>query len=149
MLVGDVRLATGPGRSGVGRSGAAVPGGAAPGGEQGAVTAETAMALPLVAIFAVSMAWLVALGITQVRALDAARETARAAARSDGGGAAVALGHRVAPAGSRVVVGHSDGNVVVQVTSPVRGAGLFGRWATFEVHAEAVAAQEPGQQAGP
>ena len=54
--------------------------------ESGAVTAETAVALPLLAVFAISMAWLVSLGITQVRALDAARETARAAARSDGSG---------------------------------------------------------------
>ena len=139
MCVVDLRPSTGPGE----------PRGGQPGGEHGAVTAETAMALPLVAIFAVSMAWLVALGITQVRALDAARETARAAARSDGGGTAVALGRRVAPAGSRFVVGHRDGVVVVRVTSPVRGAGLFRRWARFEVHAEAVAALEPGQQAGP
>ena len=41
------------------------------------MTAETAMALPLIAIFALSMAWLVTIGITEVRALDAARETAR------------------------------------------------------------------------
>ena len=42
------------------------------------------MALPLLAVFTLSMAWLVCLGVTQVRALDAAREAARAAARSDG-----------------------------------------------------------------
>jgi hypothetical protein len=114
--------------------------------ESGAVTAETAVALPLIAVFAVSMSWLVSLGITQVRALDAAREAARAAARSEGAGEAMALGRRVAPAGSRVSVGHGDGMVVVRVSSPVQGpAGLFGRWATFRVSAEAVAAQEPTQ----
>jgi Flp pilus assembly protein TadG len=112
--------------------------------ESGAVTAETAVALPLLAVFAVSMAWLVSLGITQVRALDAARETARAAARSEGPGEALALGRRVAPTGSRISVGRGGGSVVVTVTSPVRGpAGLFGHWATFEVRTEAVAAEEP------
>jgi hypothetical protein len=112
--------------------------------ESGAVTAETAVALPLIAVFAVSMAWLVSVGITQVRALDAARETARAAARSDGAGEALALGQRVAPDGSRISVSHGDGTVVVTVSSPVNGpAGLFGRWASFRVKAEAVAAQEP------
>lgn len=112
--------------------------------ESGAVTAETAVALPLLAIFTLSMAWLVSLGITQVRALDAARETARAAARSEESGEAVALGRRVAPAGSRISVGHGDGAVVVTVSSPVRGpAGLFGHWATLTVRAEAVAAEEP------
>ena len=117
-----------------------------PHNESGAVTAETAVALPLIAIFAVSMAWLVSVGITQVRALDAARETARAAARSDGAGTAVALGRRVAPEGSRITLGHADDTVVVTVSSPVTGpAGLFGQWAAFRVRAEAVAAQEPSQ----
>jgi hypothetical protein len=112
--------------------------------EAGAVTAETAMALPLIAIFTVSMAWLVSIGITEVRALDAARETARAAARSEGAGAAASLGHRVAPAGSRITLSRSGGAVVARVTSPVNGpAGLFGRWASFRVTAEAVAAEEP------
>ena len=113
--------------------------------ESGAVTAETAVALPLIVVFALSMAWLVSVGITQVRALDAARETARAAARSEGAADAVSLGRRVAPAGSRVSVGRGDGTVVVTVTSPVRGpAGLFGHLAAgFTVRAEAVAAQEP------
>jgi hypothetical protein len=112
--------------------------------ESGAVTAETAVALPLIAIFTVSMAWLVSVGITQVRALDAARETARAAARSEGPGQALALGRRVAPTGSRISVGHSGQTVVVSVDSPVTGpAGLFGHWAAFRVNAVAVAAQEP------
>lgn len=112
--------------------------------EVGAVTAETAIALPLIATFTVSMAWLVSVGIAQVRALDAARETARAAARSEGSGQALALGRRVAPTGSHISVGHSDRTVVVKVDSPVTGpAGLFGHWAVFRVKAEAVAAQEP------
>ena len=114
--------------------------------ESGAVTAETAVALPLLAVFTISMAWLVSMGITQVRALDAARETARAAARSDGSGSALALGRRVAPSGSRISLGHGDGTVMVKVSSPVNGpAGLFGHWATIRVEAEAVAAQEPNQ----
>lgn len=112
--------------------------------ERGAVTAETAMALPVLALFTVAMAWLVTVGMTHVRALDAARETARSAARSQGHGEAVALGHRVAPEGSRISVGRSGGVVVVTVSSPVHGpGGLFGRWAGFRVEAEAVAAEEP------
>jgi hypothetical protein len=112
--------------------------------ESGAVTAETAVALPLIVVFTLSMAWLVSLGMTQVRALDAARETARAAARSEGTGEAVALGRRVAPAGSRISVAGGDGTVVVRVSSPVTGpGGLFGHWAGFRVEAEAVAAEEP------
>lgn len=116
----------------------------APRPEYGAVTAETAAVLPLIAVFTVSMAWLLGIGVTQVRALDAARETARAAARSDSSEAAAALGRRVAPDGSHISVGHTAGTVVVTVTSPVNGpAGLFGGWASFRVAATAVSAQEP------
>ncbi len=118
--------------------------------ETGAVTAETAMALPLLAVFTVSMSWLVSLGITQVRAVDAARESARAAARSDGAARAVTLGRQVATRGSRITVSHADDTVRVTVLSPVLGpAGLFGSWARFEVRAEAVAAQEPDLGAAP
>ena len=112
--------------------------------EHGAVTAETAMALPLLAVFAVSLAWLVALGVTQVRAHDAAREVARAAARSDTSGEAVGLGRRVAPSGSQVSVRQGDGVVVATVRSPVPApTALLRRWSSLRVHAEAVAVQEP------
>ncbi len=112
--------------------------------ERGAVTAETAMALPVLVLFTLAMVWLVSLGITQVRAIDAARETARAAARSQGAGAATALGRRVAAEGSQVSVRHAGATVVARVSSPVQGpGGLLGRWASVRVRAEAVAAQEP------
>lgn len=111
--------------------------------EQGAVTAETAMALPVLVLVTLSMAWLVALGVTDVRALDAARETARAVARSDAEGSAVALGRRVAPAGSTVSVTRDHGLVEVTVSSPVSApAGLFRHLSGFRVTAHAVAAQE-------
>lgn len=114
--------------------------------ESGAVTAETAMALPLIAVFALSMAWLVSLGVTQVRALDAAREVARAAARSEGVGDAKALGRRVAPRDSQISVSRSEGLVVVRVSSPAHGpAGLFRGWADVRVRSEAVAAEEPSR----
>lgn len=113
--------------------------------EAGAVTAETAVVLPLIAVFTLTMVWLVCLGLTQVRALDAARETARAAARSDGQAGALSLGRRVAPDGSLIALRRTGGTVVVQVSSPVRGpAGLLGRLSGVHVHAEAVAAEEPG-----
>ena len=68
--------------------------------QRGVVTAETAMVLPLLAMVALGLGWLLALAATQVRVVDAARETARAAARDDGETSAVALGHRVAPEGA-------------------------------------------------
>lgn len=112
--------------------------------ESGAVTAEAAMALPMLAVFALTMAWLVSIGLTEVRALDAAREAARAAARSEDPGTARALASAVAPRDSRITISRRQGTVVVRVSSPVGGpAGLLGAVSGFRVHAEAVAAQEP------
>ena len=114
--------------------------------EHGAVTAEAAVVLPVIVLFTVTMAWLVCVGLTQLRALDAAREVARAAARSDGGGAALGLGRRVAPAGSRVWVRQDHDDVVATVVSPVRGpGGLLGHLGGAHVTATAVSAREPDQ----
>jgi Flp pilus assembly protein TadG len=108
------------------------------------VTAETVMVLPVLAAVALGLVWLLSLAATQVRVVDAARETARAAARDDATGSATALGRRVAPEGSRITVHEDGGTVVVRVRTEVRGpGGLFGFLPAVDVHAEAVAAREP------
>ncbi len=113
--------------------------------QRGSVTAETVMVLPVLVAVALGLAWLLSLAATQVRVVDAARETARAAARDDGRGGAVALGHRVAPDGARVSVREDGETVVVRVSSQVRGpGGLFRFVPRVDVDAEAVAAKEPG-----
>jgi hypothetical protein len=114
--------------------------------DRGAVTAEAAVVLPVIVVFTVAMAWLVCVGLVQLRALDAAREVARAAARSDATGSAVGLGRRVAPDGSRVSVRQEQDTVVATVVSPVRGpGGLLARLGAVEVRASAVSAREPEQ----
>lgn len=108
------------------------------------MTAEAAVVLPTIVLFTIAMAWLVSLGVTHVRAVDAARETARAVARGESSTSSIALGRRVATSGSTVNVGGGQGLVVVTVTSPVRGpGGLFGLLPVYDLHAEAVAAREP------
>ena len=113
--------------------------------ESGAVTAEAAVVLPVVVLFALGLTWLVALGVTQVRALDAARETARAVARGDDTAASVALGRRVATPGARISVRDEGDTIIVTVDAPVRGpGGLFAFLPTYHARSEAVTAQEPG-----
>lgn len=113
--------------------------------ESGAVTAEAAVVLPVVVVFAIGLVWLIAVGATQVRALDAARETARAAARGDSTSASVALGRRVATTGAAFSVQDEGDTILVTVDAPVRGpGGLFAFVPTYHVRARAVAAQEPG-----
>ena len=111
--------------------------------ERGAVTAELALTLPMLVAVTVGLVWLLAVGAAQVRTVDAARETARALARGDEEGAAVARGAQVAPSGSTVTVSRGAGEVRVTVVGEVTGpGGLFGRLPTPRVRAEAVAVDE-------
>jgi hypothetical protein len=110
---------------------------------RGTVTAETAIALPVLVAVTVGLVWLVALAVTQVRVVDAARETARALARDESVGAAVELGSRVAPRDTRISVHEGSGEVRVRVVAEVKGpGGLFDFLPGVEVDAEAVAAKE-------
>ncbi len=102
------------------------------------------MTVPLLAAVTLALVWLLTLGLTQVRLVDAARETARAVARGQAVSEAVALGERVAPEGAVVTVVGSD-PVVVRVAAGVAGpAGLWGFLPGARLEAEAVAAAEPG-----
>lgn len=111
----------------------------------GAATAELALVLPLLAAVTVGLAWLLAVGAGQLRAVDAARETARAVARGDDPAAAVAVGQQVAPSGATVHVATTDGRVRVTVTGEVAGpGGLFAALPPARLRAEAVAVLEEG-----
>ena len=102
------------------------------------------MVLPLLAAVTLGLAWLLSLAATEVRAVDAAREVARAVSRDEARGSALALGRRVAPDGSRIEVRTHGETVVVRVQAQVRGAlGLLAFLPPVHIHAEAVTAKEP------
>jgi Flp pilus assembly protein TadG len=110
---------------------------------RGAVTAELALGLPLLLAVTTGLVWLLALGAAQVRTVDAAREAARAVARGDDTGAAVAVGEQVAPEGVQVEVSVSGGRVTARATGHVAGpGGLFGFLPGADVSAVAVAVTE-------
>ena len=112
---------------------------------RGAVTAELALVLPLLVAVTMGLAWLLAVGASQLRAVDAARETARAVARGDSPAAALAVGQRVAPDGAAVRISSEGGQVRVTVTSEVTGpGGIFDALPSARLHAEAVAVMEEG-----
>jgi Flp pilus assembly protein TadG len=107
------------------------------------VTAETAVALPVLVAVALGLVWLVALAVTQVRVVDAARETARALARDEPVATALDLGRRVAPDGAGITVHEEPGAVRVHVVAEVRGpGGVFAFLPGVDVDAEAVTAKE-------
>lgn len=110
--------------------------------ERGAVTAELALALPLLLSLTWGLVWLLSLGEAQLRVTDAAREAARAAARGDAVSSCVARAQQVAP-GSTVVVTARDGEVEATVTGSASGpGGLLGFLPAVTLHAEATSAAE-------
>ena len=107
------------------------------------MTAEAAAVLPLLVAFVLGLVWLVGLAGAQVRVVDAARETARAAARGESDGIAVGHGRRVAPE-ARIAVSRKGDEVVVEAVAEFAGpGGLFAFLPGVELDAEAVAVQEP------
>ena len=87
------------------------------------MTAELVMALPMLVVVTCALAWLLALGSTQLRLVDAAREVARAVARGDDHESALEIGRQVAPGGARFTVAAEGGRVVVSVEAPAGDRG--------------------------
>jgi hypothetical protein len=101
------------------------------------------MALPILLTVTLGLVWLLALGSSQVRMVDAVRETARALARGDASADAIDRGRQVAPPGAELTVTTYDDRVVVSGSVRVDGvAGLFEALPTVELTAQAVAARE-------
>lgn len=110
-------------------------------------TVELAVATPSVLfVLALGLTALTA-GADQVRCVDAARATARLAARGEPVHDAVTAGQRLAPAGSDVRVSTGAAEVTVVVTAPAV-VGL--RWVglSFRPTADAVASREDALTGG-
>jgi Flp pilus assembly protein TadG len=109
------------------------------------VTAETAVALPvLLLVLASAVAALMVVG-AELRCVDAAGEGVRAAARGEPAGAVRSLVTRAAPAGAHTTVVSRDGTVTVTVRAAVRPLGSLPF--RFTVTASATGELEPGAPA--
>ncbi|MGH3449045.1 MAG: TadE family type IV pilus minor pilin [Nocardioidaceae bacterium] len=91
--------------------------------DDGMVTAEAAVTLPVVAIFVLALVWLLSVGVAQVRTVDAARDAARAIARGDDPDAAVDAAERTAPDSAQVSFSEGNGTVTVTVSTDARAPG--------------------------
>ncbi|GAA4815685.1 TadE family type IV pilus minor pilin [Nocardioides caeni] len=108
------------------------------------MTAELAVGLPILLAVTAALTWLVAVAVGQVRAVDAARETARALARGEDPAAAIALGEAVAPDGVAITTAVSGQRIVVRASGRMEGPGGFlGSLPGARLEAEAVAVPEP------
>ncbi|MEU3662260.1 TadE family type IV pilus minor pilin [Streptomyces sp. NPDC032940] len=107
-------------------------------GDGGFVTAEAAVVLPVLVVFATALVWGLLVVAAQIQCVDAARTGARAAARQDQADAVVQVAREAAPDGARVSVAREADRVrVVVVAAPPILHGL-----PFEVREEAVASVE-------
>lgn len=94
--------------------------------ERGAVTAELALGLPVVALVLVAVLTLAAASTAQMRALDAARAGARAVAIGEQGVAVSMAVGRVGGPEAEMSLAHEGDWVRVTVTRPVAGGWLSG-----------------------
>ncbi|MFJ4755397.1 TadE family type IV pilus minor pilin [Streptomyces sp. NPDC088763] len=108
------------------------------GSDRGFVTAESAVVLPVLVLFAMALVWGLLAVAAQIQCVDAARTGARAAARQDPDDAVIEVAGDVAPRGAKVTVAREGGVVrVVVVARPPVLRGL-----PFEVREVAVASAE-------
>lgn len=94
--------------------------------DRGAVTVETAVIMPaLVLLLAVLLA-AAAAGMTTVRYEEAARASARAAARGENTAVVERTAREIAGESANVVVGGAAGRVTVAVSGPAPGSWVSG-----------------------
>ncbi|MFC8090267.1 TadE family type IV pilus minor pilin [Streptomyces sp. NPDC057301] len=114
------------------------------GSDRGFVTAESAVVLPVLVMFAMALVWGLLVVAAQIQCVDAARTGARAAARQDPADAVIEVTREAAPRGATVTVGREGDEVrVVVVAKPPVLGGI-----PFEVREEAVASAEDKVGAG-
>ena len=116
----------------------------------GSVTAELAVLLPTLVLVAAGLAWLVGLGVAQVRCVDAARDAARAIARAESSEVAVDLARQSAPESAEVSIDRAGGMVQVEVTyRATPPGGLLGAVVSWDLRATASTPVEAADDPGP
>lgn len=105
------------------------------------VTAEIAVALPVVVVLLGAALTAVAVVAGQLRCVDAAREAARAAARGEPAAVVRSLAAQAAPNGAAVEVSTGGDEVTVRISARVHTLG--GLLPSFGVAGTAVALREP------
>ncbi|WP_243635653.1 TadE family type IV pilus minor pilin [Kocuria tytonicola] len=104
------------------------------------MTVETAVIMPaLVLLLAVLLATAAA-GMTTLRFEEAARASARAAARGESSAVVESTAREIAGDTASVAVGAAADRVTVTISGPA--PGILGRWSTWRLDAHASAAVE-------
>ncbi|MDX3258716.1 TadE family type IV pilus minor pilin [Streptomyces sp. MI02-2A] len=117
---------------------AAGRGGSGPDCDRGFVTAETAVVLPALVLFAMALVWALLAVSAQIQCVDAARAGARAAARQEPPEVVAERVRQAAPDGARVTVNWRGELVHVLVVAHPPGPDAL----RLELRHEAVASAE-------
>ncbi|MFD4760639.1 TadE family type IV pilus minor pilin [Streptomyces sp. NPDC058439] len=125
-------------RNGSGACAESRSGTAGAGGDRGAVTAEAALAIPVLVVFALALVWALMAASAQIRCVDAARAGARAAARSEPEPQVLEVARSAAPGGAEIAMERAGELWRVRVAAPTPGLGPL----ALTLHAEAVALAE-------
>ncbi|WEV26816.1 pilus assembly protein [Streptomyces sp. 71268] len=113
-------------------------------GDRGAVSAEAAVVLPTLALFALTLIWGLMAASAHIQCVDAARAGARAAARSETPAAAMAAARSAAPRDARITMSREGELVRVRVETRTAGPGPL----AMTLQGEAVALAEDTVTAG-
>ncbi|MER6123876.1 TadE family type IV pilus minor pilin [Streptomyces sp. NPDC001795] len=108
------------------------------GRDRGFVTAETAVVLPALVLFAMALLWALLAASAQIQCVDAARAGARAAARQEPSRVVREMARQAAPDGARVTVTRQGDLVHVLVVARPPGPDEL----PLELRHEAVALAE-------
>lgn len=112
--------------------------------QHGAVTAEVAIALPLLLTLLFLGVWLIGVVTTNIRCIDAARDVARAVARGESPETAEELGRRTAPSNATITITRTGADIHVTVTAmPHRNASLLTALPATPITATATLQSEP------
>lgn len=106
--------------------------------DRGQSTAEAAVVLPVLVLFAMALVWGLMAAAAQIQCVDAARAGARAAARQESRPASLAAARSAAPAGAEIEMTTEGDLVRVRVAAPASGPGPL----AVTLRAEAVALSE-------
>ncbi|MGW1163093.1 TadE family type IV pilus minor pilin [Streptomyces sp. NPDC002513] len=106
--------------------------------DRGFVTAEAAVVLPALVLFAMALLWALLAASAQIQCVDAARAGARAAARQEPADVVRKVARQAAPDGARVTVSRQGDLVHVVVVARPPGPSAL----PLELHHEAVALAE-------
>ncbi|WP_447038243.1 TadE family type IV pilus minor pilin [Streptomyces sp. DSM 118878] len=112
--------------------------------DAGFVTAEAAVVLPTLVLFAMALVWTLLAACAQVQCVDAARAGARAAARQDPEAVAVAAARQAAPRGAQVSVRREGDLVRVEVEADAPGPTVLGLGVRLRSEAVALAEESVG-----